>query len=636
MTSVTYGEDKDAIEIGYAKTEARESYPIYDDSGTDQLYTRYVYSVEGVYVSDALGQTPAEISARLNHMLLLPRKKLVVRVGGRIMLEANPPRDPAPVGVLGPNAGGKIDPKMDAQNGPKPRELTVTKITDESFLIRWSVEVCLRDCPEGGKGRKYTSNRWEVTHQIAANNMSVMTTRGRLTTTTDLLNGGTIDDLRGLCTPPVLSNFTREAEYHFQKDGLAIDYTFTDTENYIQPPPDAVKMSGTFTRSTNTFGAQYWAEVQLRLEGRRDVPKKRLMATAIAVAMDKLFGGKPNPAGLAVVKDGMFREHLEANVVEVHLRGMVQPENVQGSPGTTKSLLTLVSVLGVAALDIANGNKPKPKADEPKDPRTIQATLDAIGHPLLGCSLPDQQGKGIAPELRGNLKAIRVWAAAFQDPCLNASVGADVIEGVEQQTASRPLPAPTQKPVAISPGSTLTHSVTKPVVSAASLSIVSRLPVWSERKNVTYLDQYPGVYEEYDVVLTYKKDTFKCMLPATVSGQVAKSCQMANPHIELTAEWTAKKIGNKPTVPDWKEPDGANAVLLKSGVAPGMVEIAPDGSNRVYSITGWYLFGFKDSTKVEINSPIPPWMNLDSRQLRSFPADSAVIFGDTGPKKEAN
>jgi len=101
-----------------------------------------------------------------------------------------------------------------------------------------------------------------------------------------------------------------------QSDGLALQYTFTDVEKYIQAPLGAIDADGEYSEST-ADGGQRWGECWVKLKGPktgRFSDKANLLQTAIQIVMQKLdLGGLKRSNEGTWLAIGGVRESLWAS-----------------------------------------------------------------------------------------------------------------------------------------------------------------------------------------------------------------------------------------------------------------------------------------------------------------------------------
>lgn len=661
------------VELSYIDTASADTEAVRDQSGMDHLYDRHTIRVAAVMaflpgqpVPPALpGEVPAQTMARVEHMLSVPRRPLLYAVDGVPLYQSD---------------------GLDPAGGPFPAgPPKITKVTPNSFLIEYTVVLCTNACPDqvlvkppqpkagkspdkgtrgaggggGGQGANnkpaipvpvgnrpfWSSLRWSQQQDIDEYGYSTITTTGRVIFNADVIRQlKTPDDLRGILVPGVPNNFVRKSHYTLQADGLAMDFVHVDAEVYQMPPEDAVKLTGSFVHRFVKAGGKWLAHVNLRLEGRKDVPKPRLMATAISIAFNRLKKADIKVAKenkQPIILEGKFQEVFDRNAVEVELAAQTEPPQTEvkraldfGDAGVAAAILGTAPVVGPVLANVYLAGVVNAQVQQAKDaanrqaklnhaggPGVLPMNLDQWGSPLLGCPSPTEAAGGIAPELYGNFPQLRLVAAAFRDPCLTNTLDMAAQVAMDESTLK---PSPLTPPIG---GSSFPPTVTYPSIS--QVTVLNALPPVRPVALRSVYDPYQGVYESYTIQCLYNRKEHNHLLPATVSGQTEKEVRVANPSIRLICQWTASKYGTAPTVPD-PAPKDTNTVYLGGGNEVSDAQLTGDGGHLLYTIHGEYIYGFKDYARVNLNFPVVPWLNVDSRMLSQTPTDPDVIFGNTG------
>lgn len=633
-TEATYGD----VRFSYVRTADVQSAPQQDPSGVDHVYTAHTIALEAVIAAGDTGgpwlpgELPADTLSRLQHKLEIPRRRFTYKVGGRVLYD-----------VTGQIGDGARD--ADEMIGPVPKVHGIKRVTDQTFIVTWTVTVHLRGCKD--VRQTFASLRWTQTHSQDEAQYSTLRMTGRLLCTRSMLVGlQSIDDLRWVVTPPVPPDFIRtSSEWTVQPDGLAADFSFVDEERYNTPPAGTTRIRGHFIRSTNNFGAMYVAEVRVRLTGKKETPKSTLMGMCVAVALDKLTRANiATQDGSVLIKDGVFLETLETNEVEVMLRAMCANTPARDNSKTVEAIANniggalaggflpviplITAILGLSAQKAAV----QPPKDPVKPPGIAGLNTAQFSGILPGCSVPPQPdgsyvpGAGIAPELYGHLKQLRLLAAAFNDPCLTQSVlrasrkpdtealstrtndGTPYIPGSVQQAIS-----PTLKPKPLDP-------------TTATVKVVASIPARLVSPGALNYDG-PGVWEEFACEMHYDYQTSRTVLPRTVSGLPGAVVQGWNDTCDLHVTWTATKSGTKPTVPSWSDSADGNLICTAHPITTDEVELGPDGESLTYTIGGRYSYSFVDVSKADIRNAIPPWLAINGANLDPYPATTTVIQG---------
>jgi hypothetical protein len=472
----------DGLDLGLVRTMKVDQKAKYDPHNTDTLYIVNRFTIETILAT--LPQTvaggalnglippatidddrPADIMARIRRQLLRPRRPFkysqVDEGGETVLLEATA--------------------DTEADNGPKPVSCTITQMADRTWRIEWEIDVAVQDCTAY---QEFASNRFETTHDLDEKGYSTVTTLGRVFVRSDMKRSP--DALRPVITPPVPKGFRRKSMYQVAEDGLSMAYKFTDQEFYLAPPKNAVVAKGRFSITTVPPGAVMWAQVDVHLEGKKDMPKKQLMESAVLLALRRLefadlvadpIRGKP------FVEGGSMSEELWDNVVDVTLRGRIRVgsrlvggnDQFQFARGFWKGIFS--GAFGIGANIGANGaggfvagsgaslgaslwrwgvgilsKNPQASAGSVANIAAaagavaggVMAAADASAAPAAGGAGPQvggatieadfldrfgaplagvsQHGVAIDPGLRGNVEFLALVAAAFRDPCVVESL----------------------------------------------------------------------------------------------------------------------------------------------------------------------------------------------------------------------
>lgn len=359
----------------------------------DYMYTRAVISgtcVVAQPLSPTSGSdTPTETMARIQHMLLSPRRPLSFSVGGDTLFS---------VGNLAAATA------IDAKNGPKPLHCTITRITDASYLVDYAIECHVNQCGTSSAGQpNYVSHRWTETIDIDRHAMSKKTRVGRVIARSDMVTNADLA-LRGLVSSPLEPDMQRiSSQYTLSPDGLQLSYQFVDEEQYIAPPSPASEAEGEYSESTND-GAVRYGEVRLMLRAAKLTSKGILLARCLQIAVSKLqmAGGvaigqfdnnTADPRKNTMLVIGTIRENLYRNEVEVRVRAMLKTMTVR-------------------------------RAGMPFD--SVRFTT-----PLVGA---DVNRAPFDPGTRGTAQ-LQLVGAALQDPCLRLGISNFSLQAANTPTA---------------------------------------------------------------------------------------------------------------------------------------------------------------------------------------------------------
>ena len=139
--------------------------------------------------------------------------------------------------------------------------------------------------------------------------------------------------------------------------------------------------------------------------------------------------------------------------------------------------------------------------------------------------------------------------------------------------------------------------------------------------NITFDDnqaeyeiQSPGIFTDYMIINRYESDRHIYMMgissPDGFQGNSVAFVKLTAPTLLWVCDWTASKVGGKPNIPSPNLTD-QNWVLLDIMPETAMESVAPDGVNRLYRISGTYVYGNKNPNADvfrNIAYPRPPWL----------------------------
>jgi hypothetical protein len=540
MSTLAYG----TVQLSDILTHSISHEPQWSADGVDYLWTKIVVSVQAVLnthlapASPVGTETPAQTMARIRHLLLIPRQQLTFTVGADTLLNS-------------PSVG-----ETDVNQGPVPQSVSITQIGGtETFLIDYSVETYVVECPEETSPPNYLSHRWRETATIDESGYTTRTRTGKITCRADLLNNA--DQLRGVVAVPIPNGFKRiKSDYTLDETGLNLQYTFQDKEVFLQPPGPAFKASGTYIESTSN-GAVRFGECQVRLEGSKKTSKGDLLRMAITVALTKIQAG-----GVAQDKLGRFivggaiQEELYENIVQVRFR-------IQLAPLTGR-------VAGV-----------------PTDLRSFgQAPYGS--DPNSGTNPPDAGIRGTA--------LLALARAALRDPC---SLGSTLSTGGGSTLTAGLLPSDPN------------------TVTTDPQATVSIVPVLPDDQNALYNANaltaggaLGSVYNEYVIDSRYDYDyhTFQLPVASAALNVTTAFVQVAATTARRRIDWSCERVGAIPDLPSPNLTDN-NHVLLSVTIIPGHAELMGDGVTLKFKFSGTYIYGLKTPFPTKLGLGLPPWIN---------------------------
>ena len=312
-----------------------------------KLYDRFVVRVIGFIPDDDTNQvvgyrddselqslpsiaTCAERQSRVRRLLMEPRKKFEMRVGGgfdaagdpvggTLILRAWPPSgdedhplvpdsevDPPDTGqesepdTLGKALGAAdianydqpvtaVEKLHDVNFGPKPKVCRITQIASGKTLrIEFEIEVCIVECGsehyESNKG--ILSNRWSCVDSVDANAFLVRTFSGTIRSASPLISP---QHFRGYAIAPVARGMRlKSMRFDATRDNLNLHYTIVHEEINYAPPENATEFSFTHKESVGRHGITNRGSMSVMLQGDRYANKRRFIAIAAALIEGRL------------------------------------------------------------------------------------------------------------------------------------------------------------------------------------------------------------------------------------------------------------------------------------------------------------------------------------------------------------
>jgi hypothetical protein len=580
------------IELPFVRTMSLDQQAVYDPSNTDQLYNKLTLNLRfffttlpssatvGTRLPMLPGESPGDAMRRIRHELLVPRRNLVYRIGtGKPLVECRA------------DGNGLA---LDAKNGPHPLYCRVSEVGGESFYVDYALETHQVECDKNKL--PYLSFRYSQSHVIDVRRFSTVRTNGKLIVRSDLRQSP--DALRAVVAPPLLPGFERsESDYLLTPDGLELDFGFIDRELYNLPPFPAMKHGGKFLETTMN-GALKYGTINYWLEGDKDTPKGDLVLLAFEVASSRLLAARPKKLanGLVHIKSATVSENLADNHVEVQMTAMLDP--TPDTPPLGKRYFG-VHVIAESFDDSINRFPNSAGRDQP----------------LKGGRRRNPDTEGIDPGLRGNIEFLELVASAFNDPCLQRSIGGSAtLKAGSPREGNAPYPLERDQ----SATGTGVLSTIRPVTESSFRIALNNQQVAPS----LYKDTDPGQYDHHDTDISYVTDPHVSAPPPTMAGWERTPIQFSEKTIDIIVRWSAEKIGGFPRIPPEESKD-PNLFLLGSVVNHGQVELGADGRTKIYSITGEYRYGARYVAKVDKTSPVPPWLDVKVDKT-DFPTDDEI------------
>jgi hypothetical protein len=543
---------------------------MYDASGTDYIGSRFKLKLEGEihvqadvynsalprrqgiqsFESGALNNTgPTGLPKAfrwIQRKLAEPRKSFLLmwsKNGGQL-IDAD-----VAIGAHPAVAGKDPDGYTDCENGPKPRGLTVLRVTANSIKVQFAIEFFLSGCTQSGGvitgPFKIINNRWSIAESL---DHDLFTTR-RITGNIRFAEGLTHKHAFKAATIPGLEKGFRRIgiEYESSASGLEATYAVTDKQVHYAAPWPATSMEVTHSYSSND--AMTWLDqCDVTLYGSPDADRRLLLSRMVQI-MDARV------EGLRVVNDTDKQYMLENIVLTEHFG---EQNFVNG---------TIVVKHFGESVRITLGNILDNKLGKPLElPAGAGGAYDATISTVPSVYGKDPHGQDRSPAFLFLLNGYH------QDPCgkiknIFGGSATNAPEDAGEQKESPPYPVQVDTGT-IQQGNTSQYSP----------------------------DQKDAMYTMAKVSNRYVTNKLRVMMPV-VPGQdgiSAMPVDLAPGATYRVIAYDAERVGQSPDIPELADSytDG-NIIgyLLKSIVEPQPPALAADGHKRVFRVKVTACYG---------------------------------------------
>ena len=546
-------------------TRAWEQDIEYDESGTDNILSRFRLEFEGVihiqtvladsfsytapaalvpYALPGSGAAPnaSAIYQQVRTLLHEPRGLLLITFNGTVALRC--------LWV----ANG-ADPDADVENGPKPRLLSLEHIAhDQLFRVKFAVECAKTECGTAPQG--VLNNRWGVIETMDANFKTTRTIRGKIRISQSMADN--LHSFKPMIVPTLEAGFRRETiDFAALPNGLEADYTVVDKQVTTAAPWPATTLRASFEESNETNTA-FYSQIHVRLEGPANADKRIMMARAVQIAEARLgdFGALGNATNQNVLIENIaLAEDIgEDNAIEFRCRLRRTPD-----PSGSATIGNLPA--GQFGMRLKLTSIPTPY-----DP--AQSPVPSV----WGYSAQDTPSSGRDPA--AVLYALRCY---LQSPCS--------IYHAMQQPGN---PAPSSPKPQSGAASQTTVSATQ----------VSQLPAWQPPSLVS-VDAKNTLFFFARGQTSYKKTAGRAALP--IAGDVGQLTQpsvafvsLGRPVVfrEITVD--GERLGSAPKMPppldSYAESGGNMAKLLDHHVELFPPTLSVDGAKKIFRARGYYRY----------------------------------------------
>ncbi|QEL18877.1 hypothetical protein [Limnoglobus roseus] len=722
LGTITYN----GISLGYVKTVECDQSPEFEESGSDQLYLTTKLRFNSVLSQKVMpvksGETVPEAALRITHMLTAPRRSLRYARGETVLIDLPDGRDsangPIPFGVSvrdfteaswlitwgvevrqgecpdgKPLPDYKVKPAGRAPAGATPYESLINSQAGGSgksgagayVNLPWNPAASadlVFQASQGAVPRRAAedrtktrpayngilSNRWAESHDINPDDWrSTITRRGTLVV--DPSAGIHPDLFRGLVTPPAPPGFRREAHYDVTKDGLKLNYSFTDRQLVKPPPTPATKMTGYQLDNSQEPGVVRRGVLSITLQGPPGTHPAYLADACIRIGVGRALSQGLRPFGdpAAWIIGGGFRDSLDddRNAVTLDISYAIQaPAKMprpQGKAGNPLGPNGAAPVAPAANAGFGAGREVGQAAAGFLDVvgqalGIVDPAIQQAARPILQGAQGIIQGAAVALDANGVPGVVADFLAPRgavirrgpAGPNANATaaapIGAWIGSPLDGTTPGRVVAPPTRAAAgwltlvaAALKDPCLEMAVKKelapsevPAVAAATVRVVAELSTgWVE---TLYADNQQGAYTHFICRVTYAHASGLMVMegagpldPKTGRPYPHPVTQPKNPSLGVTLELTASKVGGEPDLPDFVGDD--NLKYIDAKITMGVPDLCGDGSTAEYGYAVVAYYKARVPSDVFVKPPIPPFLKPYAKYLFG----RSLALGRTSP-----
>lgn len=168
-----------------------------------------------------------------------------------------------------------------------------------------------------------------------------------------------------------------------------------------------------------------------------------------------------------------------------------------------------------------------------------------------------------------------------------------------------------------------------PTGTGTLINVVPALPLAANYGQ--FITDRAGVWEYYFIKNSYDTDQHVFQMgvtsPSGFNGSTVAFVQTAAPTLVWTCEWSARRQGSLPSIPDPIDLVDKEWVLLHTQIEPEIVDVLPDGFTYVYTISGIYWYGHANPSQVQMFYPKAPWLadtNPEGRAIDVLSLESGL------------
>lgn len=297
-TIVTYN----GVQLNNVTTRAWDEEIVYDPSETEVARHKFRLTFEGLihiqgerdtltpWVDKVGGSNSSDVGALaklIRRRLAQARKQLVITAVQPAVGEGDNIETARNIELFRCEAqGGGRTVDVDVDNGPKPRDISVTHVINDKLLrVRFTIECSKLECVTAGTLPAVLNHRWSVTEEMDENFFITQRVRGRIRLSTSLTPPLSY---KGMVVKRLEEGFKRKSiTFVASENGLEAEYEVVDRQVHTAAPWPATSISGTYTESSND-GLTWFSEVNVRLEGHPGSSRIQLIQLAFQVVDAKM------------------------------------------------------------------------------------------------------------------------------------------------------------------------------------------------------------------------------------------------------------------------------------------------------------------------------------------------------------
>lgn len=576
---------------------------VYSDDGADYLYTKFHIDVTAVMNPGATtypqGSTipPGVSIQQVRQLLLAPRAFLFISDGQGNMV------------VRCPEQGFPCD----VANGPFPRRCEVTKVIgSKTWIMRWSCDFALIECPAAANGSGLISHRYTQTHTINQYHLTTRTTTGRMKFRSDVLQAAgvfahelfTQQNVTGIGLPDSIPGFQRDAlDVTVDSDGLGLNYRLRDVEKMWDKGEDGADKGGSgIIRLEGSAGVMAVsskegpacgstiAQVSIRAWGNKFSNQWTMIQRCFQIVIAKMAIDPTQPP-IGFVIDASIRESLgeDDKWVDVSITFMQYPVGNASTlgPGSLRLDPVMSDVFDV--MESVFGDNAGRNPDLPNSAGTQGTAEITLMTAALKQACSDTQASNAAnnpeaagPEAAPYLPAINVQST----PPVNDRQS--LYDGSSYNPSTQNTPTPYTHYRGSIEYEIMSHVLTCPTTGPPPNS------GGGSSGNSGGPSSGPG---------------------SPQWGWPAAQFALSSPTGVLRVDFQAERIGATPKIPTIKPnqtPNGPQLTLNFYRIRNEMPEVWVDGSTKIYTVNGYYEFAMdkvpQDGDAISMGAL--PWTTL--------------------------